>query len=181
MNLSWKVRKIFFSIIKLRYSFAAVGNTEFGTYPYLGLSVASPYGTLNGIAFGQFGNDALTWETSNKTDFGLDLGLLNDRLRLKFDYFKNDIDNLVFSEPVAPSLGVPNNRINKNIGKSLNKGFEIEASYDVLNKSAFTWTIGANLTLMSNKIVALPNGGADIIGGSSSDININPKYNNPRR
>ena len=166
--------KDIFSIIKLRYSFAAVGNTEFGTYPYLGLSVASPYGTLNGIAFGQFGNDALTWETSNKTDFGLDLGLLNDRLRLKFDYFKNDIDNLVFSEPVAPSLGVPNNRINKNIGKSLNKGFEIEASYDVLNKSAFTWTIGANLTLMSNKIVALPNGGADIIGGSSSDTNINP-------
>jgi TonB-dependent starch-binding outer membrane protein SusC len=181
-SLGWNVTnepfmesaKDIFSQIKLRYSFAAVGNTEFGTYPYLGLSVASPYGTLNGIAFGQFGNDLLTWETSNKSDFGLDLGLFNDRLRMKLDYFKNDIDNLVFSEPVAPSLGVPNNRINKNIGKSLNEGFEIEASYDVLNKGDFSWTVGANLTLMSNKIVELPNGGADIIGGSSTDININP-------
>ncbi len=181
-SLGWNVTnesfmesaKDIFSQIKLRYSFAAVGNTEFGNYPYLGLSVASPYGTLNGIAFGQFGNDALTWETSNKSDFGLDLGLFNDRLRMKFDYFVNDIDNLVFSVPVAHSLGVPNNRITKNIGKSLNKGFEMEASYDVLNKGDFSWTVGANLTLMSNKIVALPNRGADIIGGSSTDININP-------
>lgn len=181
-SLGWNVTnesfmesaKDIFSQIKLRYSFAAVGNTEFGNYPYLGLSVASPYGTLNGIAFGQFGNDALTWETSNKSDFGLDLGLFNDRLRMKFDYFVNDIDNLVFSVPVAHSLGVPNNRITKNIGKSLNKGFEMEASYDVLNKGDFSWTVGANITLMSNKIVALPNRGADIIGGSSSDININP-------
>lgn len=163
-----------FSQIKLRYSFAAVGNTEFGTYPYLGLSTASPYGTLNGIAFGQFGNDLLTWETSNKSDFGIDLGLFNDRLTIKYDYFKNDIDNLVFSVPVAHSLGVPNNRINKNIGKSLNKGSEFEIGYDVLNKGDLTWTVGANLTLISNKIVALPNNGADIIGGSSSDININP-------
>lgn len=166
--------KDIFSQIKLRYSFAAVGNTEFGTYPYLGLSAASPYGTLNGIAFGQFGNDALTWETSNKTDFGLDLGLFQDKLRLKFDYFKNDIDNLVFSAPVPHSLGVPNNRINKNIGKSLNEGYELEVSYDVVNKQDFSWTVGANITLMSNKIVELPNNGADIIGGSSSDININP-------
>ncbi|MBK8627173.1 MAG: TonB-dependent receptor [Saprospiraceae bacterium] len=181
-SLGWNVTnesfmesaKDIFSQIKLRYSFAAVGNTEVGNYPYLGLSVASPYGTLNGIAFGQFGNDALTWETSNKSDFGLDLGLFNDRLRMKFDYFVNDIDNLVFSVPVAHSLGVPNNRITKNIGKSLNKGFEMEASYDVLNKGDFSWTVGANLTLMSNKIVALPNRGADIIGGSSTDININP-------
>ena len=166
--------KDIFSQIKLRYSFSSVGNTEIGTYPYLGLASASPYGTQNGIAFSQFGNDALTWETSNKTDFGVDLTTLNDRLKISFDYFKNDIDNLVFSEPVAPSLGVPFNRINKNIGKSLNKGYELELSYDVLNKNDFSWTVGANVTLMSNEIVALPNNGADIIGGSSSDININP-------
>lgn len=163
-----------FSQIKFRYSFASVGNTEFGTYPYLGLSTASPYGGLNGIAFGQIGNGLLTWETSNKTDFGVDVGLFQDRLRLKYDYFENNIDNLVFSEPVAPSLGVPNNRINKNIGKSLNKGSEFEIAYDVLKSKDLSWTVGANLTLMSNKIVALPNNGADIIGGSSTDININP-------
>jgi len=162
------------SLFKLRYSFSSVGNTEIGSYPYLGLSGASPYGSQNGIAFSQFGNDALTWETSAKSDFGIDLGLYENRFNFTFDYFKNDIDNLVFSEPVAPSLGVPFNRINKNIGKSINEGFEFGINYDVIRSSKFTWNVGANLTLMSNEIVALPNGGADIIGGSSTNTSIAP-------
>ncbi len=164
--------KDWLSQLKLRYSFSSVGNTEIGSYPYLGLSGASPYGTLNGIAFSQFGNDALTWETSNKSDFGVDLGFMDNKVEVTFDYFKNDIDNLVFSQPVAPSLGVPFNRINKNIGKSLNEGYEFAVNYNVLSNEKLTWTVGANLTLMKNKIVALPNGGADIIGGSSTNTNI---------
>ncbi|MGB4841050.1 MAG: TonB-dependent receptor [Saprospiraceae bacterium] len=151
------------SQFKLRYSFSAVGNTEIGTYPYLGLAIASPYGTLNGIAFNQFGNDALTWETSNKTDFGIDAGLFNDKLNVTFDYFKNDIDNLVFEQPVAPSLGVPYNKINKNIGKSLSQGYEFGINYDVLSSGTMKWTVGANLTLIKNEIVTLPNNGADIL------------------
>ncbi|MCB0645920.1 MAG: TonB-dependent receptor [Saprospiraceae bacterium] len=152
------------SELKFRYSYSAVGNTEIGTYPYLGLAIASPYGSLNGLAFNQFGNDQLTWETSKKTDFGIDLALMGDKIRVTFDWFKNDIDNLVFEEPVAPSLGVPFNRINKNIGKSLNQGYELSASYNIIDDSKLRWNVGANVTFMSNKIVSLPNGGADIIG-----------------
>lgn len=170
----WSDMKNTVSQLKLRYSYAAVGNTEFGSYPYLGLTVASKYGALNGLAFNQFGNDALTWETSKKSDFGLDVAFMDNRLRMSLDYYKNDIDNLVFSEPVPPSLGVPNNRINKNIGKSLNKGFEIEAFYDVMRSDDFQWTLGANLTLSKNQIVELPNGGGDIIGGTSTNVNIAP-------
>jgi TonB-linked SusC/RagA family outer membrane protein len=157
-----KVKDIF-SEIKFRYSYSAVGNTEIGTYPYLGLAIASPYGTLNGLAFNQFGNDILTWETSKKTDFGVDFGVFDDKIRVTFDWFKNDIDNLVFEEPVAPSLGVPFNRINKNIGKSLNQGYEFGVNYDVLNSGSLKWSLGGNITFMSNKIVSLPNKGADII------------------
>ena len=88
---------------KLRGSYSEVGNTEIGSYPYLGLTSASPYGTLNGIAFTQFGNDQLLWETSKKTDYGVDLSLLNNKIRLSFDYYNNDIDGLILDVPVAPS------------------------------------------------------------------------------
>lgn len=152
------------SELKFRYSFSAVGNTEIGTYPYLGLAIASPYGATNGLAFNQFGNDQLTWETSNKYDFGIDLGLMGDKVRVTFDWFKNDIDNLVFEQPVAPSLGVPYNSINKNIGKSLNQGLEFGVNYNIVDNAKVKWNVGANLTVMSNKIVSLPNDGADIIG-----------------
>src|SRR5690606_29407160 len=79
------------SLFKLRGSYSEVGNTDIGSYPYLGLTSASPYGTLNGIAFSQFGNDQLLWETSKKTDFGLDMAFFDHKLSVTVDYFKNDI------------------------------------------------------------------------------------------
>jgi TonB-linked SusC/RagA family outer membrane protein len=109
----------YISDFKLRASYAEIGNTEIGTYPYLGLTSASQYGALNGIAFTQFGNDQLQWETSLKTNFGIDLALYNNRVKLTFDYFKNETDGLILNSPVPPSLGVPNNSISKNIGSMM--------------------------------------------------------------
>ena len=72
----------YISDFKIRASYAEVGNTEIGTYPYLGLTSASQYGALNGIAFTQFGNDLLKWETSKKTDYGIDLAVLDNKVKL---------------------------------------------------------------------------------------------------
>jgi TonB-dependent starch-binding outer membrane protein SusC len=160
--------------LKIRASYSEVGNTEIGSYPYLGLTSASKYGDNNGIAFTQFGNDQLKWETSKKIDFGVDLAMFNDRLRFGFDYFKNDIDGLVLSEPTAPSLGVPSNTISKNIGSLYNKGYEFSVDYNVLNKKDLKIDVGANITLQTNKVTGLPNNNADINGGSSTDVNIAP-------
>jgi TonB-linked SusC/RagA family outer membrane protein len=162
------------SDLKLRASYSEVGNTEIGSYPYLGLTSASQYGTLNGIAFTQFGNDALTWETSKKTDFGLDVALFDSKLKLTADYFRNDIDGMILAVPTAPSLGIPSNRINKNIGQLYNEGFEFGIDYNVIKNDNFQWDLNANITFQKNVVTKLPNNGADILGGSSSDININP-------
>jgi hypothetical protein len=59
------------SDFKIRASYSEVGNINIGSYPYLGLTSASQYGSANGLAFTQFGNDALQWETSKKTDLEL--------------------------------------------------------------------------------------------------------------
>lgn len=161
------------SDFKLRASYAEVGNTEIGTYPYLGLTSASQYGALNGIAFTQFGNDILQWETSKKTDYGVDLALLNNKIRITFDYFKNDIDGLILDAPVPPSLGVPSNSIRKNIGEMVNDGYEFGIDVSLINNDNFKWDVNTNLTLQSNEVTSTPNG-ADIIGGSSTDVNISP-------
>lgn len=161
------------SEFKIRGSYSQVGNSSIGNYPYLGLTTASQYGSNNGIAFSQFGNDALKWESSKKTDFGVDLGLLGNKLKLTFDYFENDIDGLILQVPVAQSLGVPSSFISKNIGASLNKGLEFSVDYNVISNDNFKWNVGANITFSKNEIVTLPNG-FDIIGGSSTDTNIAP-------
>ena len=162
------------SDFKLRASYSETGNTEIGTYPYLGLTSASQYGTLNGIAFTQFGNDSLLWETSKKTDFGVDVALFHERLKIGFDYFNNNTDGIVLKEPTAPSLGVPSNIISKNIGSLYKRGYEFSVDYNVVNKGDLKVNVGANLTLQTNKVTSLPNGGADLIGGSSTEVTIQP-------
>ncbi|VXB29398.1 TonB-linked outer membrane protein, SusC/RagA family [Flavobacterium sp. 9AF] len=152
------------SEFKVRGSYAQVGNTSIGNYPYFGLTSASQYGTLNGIAFTQFGNDQLNWESSKKTDLGVDLAFLNNKLKLTADYFKNDIDGLILDVPTAPSVGVPNNTISKNIGTLVNKGYEFALEYNVINKDKLKWNINTNISFIKNEITSLPNGGADIIG-----------------
>ncbi|MCR9226861.1 MAG: TonB-dependent receptor [Flavobacteriaceae bacterium] len=161
------------SLFKLRGSYSEVGNTDIGSYPYLGLTSASQYGTLNGIAFTQFGNDQLLWETSKKTDFGADLGFFNDKLTINVDYYKNDIDGLILDVPVPHSLGVPDNRIKQNIGSMVNEGFEFAVNYTPFNTENFSWNVSANLTLDKNRVTSIPDG-QDIIGGTSTNTNIAP-------
>ncbi|AWG23597.1 SusC/RagA family protein [Flavobacterium faecale] len=139
------------SDLKIRGSYSEVGNTDIGNYPYLGLTSSSPYGTLNGIAYSQFGNDQLQWERSKKTDFGVDLGLFNNKVNLTFDYFKNNVDQLILAAPTAPSLGIPFNTVNKNIGSLDNKGLEFSASYKLV-KGNFSWNVSANVTFIENKV-----------------------------
>ncbi len=158
------------SEFKIRGSYSEVGNTEIGSYPYLGLTSASQYGTLNGIAFTQFGNDQLLWETSKKTDFGLDLRLLDNNLRFTFDYYNNDIDGLILDVPVATSLGVPDNRVKKNIGSMSNKGYEFSVDYNAISNKDFNWNIAANVTFDKNEVVSIPEG-QDILGGTFSNAN----------
>ena len=158
------------SNFKIRGSYSEVGNTEIGSYPYLGLTTASKYGTLNGIAFTQFGNDQLLWETSKKTDYGVDLALLNNNLKLTFDYYNNDIDGLILAVPVPASLGVPNNRVLKNVGSMSNKGYEFSADYTAVSTENFNWNIAANITFDKNEVTSIPDG-QDILGGTFTDPN----------
>lgn len=161
------------SLFKIRGSYSEVGNTDIGSYPYLGLTSASPYGTLNGIAFSQFGNDQLLWETSKKTDIGVDMAFFDHKLTATVDYFKNDIDGLIMDVPVPHSLGVPGNRIKQNIGSMENNGVEISVNYTPFSNQDFSWNISTNLTLTKNKVTSIPDG-QDIIGGTSTNTNIAP-------
>ena len=180
-SAGWNIAKEgFFSALnktinefKVRGSYSETGNTEIGTYPYFGLTSASKYGSLNGIAFTQFGNDKLKWESSKKMDFGADLGFLDNKVRLTFDYFQNDIDGLILEARESASLGLPDNKVTKNIGEMMNKGYEFGIDYRVIEKENFSWNLNANLTLQENKVLKTF-GGSDIIGGSSTDSNIMP-------
>lgn len=143
---------------KIRGSYAETGNTGFGDYPFQGLYSLQNYGTNNGLAYNQFYNSKLKWETSKKYDVGVDLGFLSNRFRLTVDYFNNTTNDMIMTKMVAPSLGLPGNSILINAGKMVNHGVEFDLTANVLDSNDFSWDINANLTLQKNQVKSLPNG-----------------------
>lgn len=155
------------SELKVRASYAEVGNSDIGAFPYAGLFGAAQYASLTGIAFSQVGNPDLRWETSKKLDIGVDIGLFKDRVGIQYDYFSNDIDGLILAAPVAPSLGIPGNVINKNIGSMRNWGHEFNVNAVAVDKKDFRWNLMANFTLQRNELVGL---NKNAISGEDEDI-----------
>lgn len=143
------------SDLKLRASYARVGNTNIGRYPYLGLYGSAKYADNNGIAFSQIGNDQLQWETSTKYDAGFDALFVEGKYKLTFDWFYNNQDGLILDAPIAPSLGVPGNSVRKNVGVMKNTGLELSAEAFIIRNSDFSWSIDGNVTFIENEVVSL--------------------------
>ncbi|MBF8961879.1 TonB-dependent receptor [Pontibacter sp. FD36] len=151
------------SDLRIRGSYAQVGNVDIaGNYPYLGTFGAALYGGQNGISYGQTANPFLKWESQRISDVGLDVGLFDGRLNLEMAYWRKDNSDIVLQAPTAPSLGVPNNYINSNIGRIVNDGLEFAISGTVIDKSNFSWNSNLNFSTQNNQIKELVNG-ADIV------------------
>mgnify|MGYP002777677406 CR=1 FL=1 len=141
--------------LKFRASYAEVGNVDIGAFPYVGTFSSAQYASQNGIAFGQAGNPDLRWESSKKEGYGIDFGLLNNRITGSIDYFRNNVDDLILAAPTAPSLGIPNNSINRNVGRMVNRGWEFAVNLQAFNSDRFRWNVGANFSAINNEILAL--------------------------
>ena len=143
---------------KLRGSYAAVGNTDIGNFPYVGIYSPAQYASQSGIGYGQFGNDQLKWETSKKQDYGIDLGFFGGRLNVTADYYRNDIDGLILAVRTPLSVGLPNNSsYNANVGSMYNQGFELAVNTQNVRNENFTWSTSFNFSTNKNKITALNN------------------------
>ena len=85
-----------------------------------------------------------------------------DRIAITFDYYKNNVDDLILFAPTAFSLGVPGDGVNKNIGSLVNSGVEFGITTRNIDNGNFTWTTDFNFSTNRNEITAL-NNNEDII------------------
>jgi TonB-dependent starch-binding outer membrane protein SusC len=145
--------------LKLRASYGSVGNTQgIGNFASLQLFGSGLYGPDATLFYGQAGNTALSWETSVKTDIGVNFGLFQDRIQGEIVYYKNTINDLILPVPQAPSKGIPGNVIDQNIGSMDNTGIEISLRATAMKRDNFSWVINANLTTLKNEVTRLADG-----------------------
>ncbi|MBG6062948.1 TonB-linked SusC/RagA family outer membrane protein [Flavobacterium sp. CG_9.1] len=150
--------------LKLRASYGVVGNNQ-GLNDFASSSFydAGVNGSNTTLFYNRAGNEKLKWETSNKTDLGLNFSLFNDRISGELGYYKNDIDGLILSVPQAASAGIPGNSILANVGSMRNTGYEATLSGKILDKGNFKWNASFNITSQKNLVTALDANNSDII------------------
>ncbi len=97
-------------------------------------------------------NPELKWETSEQTNIGIELRMLNDRLTFTADYYQKVTKDLL--TPGAPPLSVGNDPAYVNAGDVTNKGFEFEVGYSDF-KSDFGYDINLTLSTNDNEVTYL--------------------------
>ena len=104
-----------------------------------------PMGDLNGFEATRTVVDAnIKKEKLDTWEFGLNLGLLDDRFYFDAVYYETiTTDNIV---PTTPSFASGATRYLTNIGKMTNKGYEFTLGGNLLRAGDFSWDFNVNYT-----------------------------------
>ena len=156
--------------MKLRTSYGITGNYNIGNYNYLATVTNANYvlgGTLvAGKALETLRNDKLTWEETKQFDIGVDMGFLNDRIYLMYDYYLKRTDGMLFQTDIPAATGFWN--IQSNMGDFKIWGHEITiTSHNLVGD--FEWTTNFNIAFSKNKILALGTNNAPVGGTDTYD------------
>jgi len=150
--------------LKIRASYGVNGNiSALGDFQPQG-SFGTTIGTTTNytgapiVIAGSIPNQDLKWEQSKTFDIGADIGLLNGRVGIVFDYYNRKTDDLLTTVSLPASTGFTS--IFTNNGSLQNKGLELELNVDVLSpQSKLKWNTSFNIAKTSRKILKLPYNG----------------------
>jgi TonB-linked SusC/RagA family outer membrane protein len=147
-----------FDYLKLKASTGLLGNftaqgKDYPAYPTISNSSSAVFGnTLVPVFTPDYLYDPnLHWETVRSTEVGFETNLMANRLHFEAAYYYKKTDGLiVLLQPsgLRPTL--------TNSGSIENKGFEFSSSWNQQLNKDFSYSVGANFTTYSNKVLSLP-------------------------
>lgn len=152
------------SFVKFRGSYGEVGNDKIGgnrflynpsSYSYTGSfnfgEVGSTFQSYPAAFEGVLGNPLLIWERAKKSDFGVDLAIWKDKIKIIADYFVENRDNILANHGTTPEI-VGITLPAQNLGKMKNSGYETEVNFND-KIGSFNYWVKFNYTFTRNKIV----------------------------
>ncbi|MCF6401775.1 TonB-dependent receptor [Chitinophaga filiformis] len=173
--LAWRVSEESFlkdnptiSTLKLRTSYGLTGNSEIPPYSSLySLTASNDYAfplngqKVQGVGTNRLPNKDLKWEKTAQYDFGVELGLLKNRISLEADLYYRKTTDMLLDAPVPTTSGYT--VISRNVGAMENKGLEIGLNTVNIETKDFSWSTTFNISFNKNKVLALATP-ADIFG-----------------
>lgn len=167
-NEPWfKPLKKTISNLKLRYSYGAVGNDNIGSssnrFYYLSQvnmassNAAAYFGerrgnSISGISISRYANDNITWETSYKSNYAVELGLF-DKLNIIAEYFTEHREDIFMNRADVPQTMGLEATISANIGEATAHGIDIQADYKQSWGTDLWTSARANFTYSTSKFL----------------------------
>lgn len=159
----WKPYRNVINNLRLRTTYGLVGNDAIGSdsdrFFYLSNvdmnADGSVFGTDNGysrsgVSISRYANKNITWETSEKTNIALEVGLF-DALQIQAEYFNENRKNILMTRSSIPASMGLSSGIMANVGEASGKGVDISVDYSQYFGS-HAWIQGrGNFTYATNK------------------------------
>lgn len=158
----------FVNNLKFRASWGKVGNLEStGSFP-TDVTLTRSNVNLGGsgystaVSLDSQSNKTLTWETSETTNFGVDVSSTDNKITLTADYFTRTTRDLLLKVPLDSKRGIlPEDAPFQNAGEVQNKGLEIALGVNK-NEGDFTYNLTGNVSFIQNEMTS--------IKGSSTEL-----------
>ena len=108
---------------------------------------------VSGLSFENIGNTNLQWETTKRFNAGFEGNFINNKLNVRFNYFRSNTDHLLMYQSLGFLSGLERNWSNG--GSMKNEGFDVTAVAKLLTMKDFQWELGASMGHYVNKITKL--------------------------
>ena len=152
--------------LKLKGSWGQLGNQDTGNANNPGISISGlDIGTANypfggsiatGAILRQVGNANITWETSETSNIGIEVGMLDNDLTFSAEYFNIATKDLIAQDfSLINDLSIDAQAPFVNLGSVVNKGFDFGLSYNNETSSGFFYGIDATLSTYKNEVTEL--------------------------
>lgn len=146
------------SNLKIRASYGIIGNQDVDPYSTMVMLSATSFdfGT-NNMYTGYWPHGVetpdLTWEKVHQFDFGVDLGLFENRLSVGFDYYYKKTKDALLRETSSDIIGGMSYWVNE--GEVENKGFDLTLTGRIIQTRDWQWTSTFSFSHNKNKVVKL--------------------------
>lgn len=155
---AWFSKQNIVSDLSLRFSYGYQRNMATNYSPSLIVKV--PTGALSEITDLNTGDDLLEisslpyedlrWEKTSSYNYGLDMGLFQNKIRVGFEYYVKKGKDMITSLLVPREYGIENMPVNG--GSMENSGWELSVNFTPVRTKNFTWDMGMNTSKNNNEI-----------------------------
>ncbi len=143
------------STLKVKASYGETGNQD-GISSSSGQNLLGSgynYNEKPGLAILRIFNPDLKWEKTKSSNFGVDMGFLNDRINLSVNVYNKETEDLLYNMDIPQESGFKTMQVNA--GSIKNRGIEIDLNTKIFDKSEFKWDLNCNFSYNSNEVTDL--------------------------